>query len=88
MDIIHNPAHNTREQIHYHDRRRRKKKIEKYIVYIYGQPVFLIRIRIDFGRLDPDPHRECGSGSRRAKMTHKNRKREEMLSFLVLDVLF
>jgi hypothetical protein len=22
-----------------------------------------IRIRIDFGRLDPDPHRECGIGS-------------------------
>jgi hypothetical protein len=36
-------------------------------------------IRIDFGRLD-------GSGSRRAEMTHKNRKREENLSFDVLAV--
>jgi hypothetical protein len=24
---------------------------------------------------DPDPHSNCGSGSRRAKMTHKNRKK-------------
>ncbi len=23
---------------------------------------------------DPDPHSNCGSGSRRAKITHKNRK--------------
>jgi hypothetical protein len=32
---------------------------------------------IDFGRLDPnpDPHGECGSRSRRAKMTCKNRKK-------------
>jgi hypothetical protein len=25
------------------------------------QPVFWVRIRIDYGRLDPDPHWECGS---------------------------
>jgi hypothetical protein len=47
--------------------------------------VFWIRIRIHFGRLDPDLHWEYGSGSRRAKM---NRKSEENSSFEVLDVLF
>jgi hypothetical protein len=43
---------------------------------------FGIRIRMDphqFELLDPDPdpHSNCGSGSgsRRAKMTHKNRKK-------------
>jgi hypothetical protein len=43
-----------------------------------------IRIRIHFGRLNPDPHWEYGSGSvsRRAKMIHK---KEEILSF---DVFF
>jgi hypothetical protein len=47
----------------------------------------LTRIRIHFGRLDPDPHWEygSGSGSRRAKITHKS---EENSSFEVLDVLF
>jgi hypothetical protein len=47
------------------------------------------RIRIHFGRLDPDPdpHWEYGpgSGSRRAKMNHKS---EENSSFEVPDVLF
>ncbi len=46
-----------------------------------------IRICINFGRLDPDPgpHWEYGSGSRRAKITHKS---EENSSFEMLDVLF
>jgi hypothetical protein len=44
-----------------------------------------IRIRIHFGRLDPDPHWEYGSGSRRAKMTHKS---EENSSFERPDVFF
>jgi hypothetical protein len=33
-----------------------------------------LRIRIHFGRLDPDPNWEYGSGSRRAKMNHKSEK--------------
>ncbi len=41
--------------------------------------------RINFDRLDPDPHWEYGSGSRRAKMTNKS---EENSSFGALDVLF
>jgi hypothetical protein len=48
-------------------------------------PVLRIRIRIHFGRLDPDPNWEFESGSRRAKMNHKS---EESSSFEVLDVLF
>jgi hypothetical protein len=36
----------------------------------------------------PDPNSEYGSGSRRAKMTHKSRKNLEISSFKVLDVLF
>jgi hypothetical protein len=74
-----------------------------------------IRIRIDFGRLEPDPHwflsagsesalifvgwirirtdfdrldPECGSGYRRAKIIHKNRKKLRNFKFEVLDVLF
>jgi hypothetical protein len=31
--------------------------------------------------LDPDPDLESGSGSRRAKMTHKNRKKLENFTF-------
>jgi hypothetical protein len=38
-----------------------------------------------FGQLDPDPHWEYGSGSRRAKMTHKSK---ENSNFEVLDVFF
>jgi len=34
---------------------------------------------------DPDPYSEAGSGSRRAKMTHKSRKNS---CFAVLDGLF
>jgi hypothetical protein len=45
--------------------------------------VFRIRILIHFGWLDPDLRWEYGSGSRRAKMTHKN---EDNSSFEVLDV--
>jgi hypothetical protein len=33
-------------------------------------------IRIDFGRPDPDPHWEYRSGSRRAIMTYKNRRKD------------
>ncbi len=51
----------------------------------YMRPVSRIRIRIHFGWLDPDPHWQHGSGSRRAKMTHKS---EENSSFEVLHVLF
>ncbi len=50
MDTIHNPSHYTREQIRWQTL---KKKKSQAIVFIYGQPVFLIRIRIDFGRQDP-----------------------------------
>jgi hypothetical protein len=32
--------------------------------------------------LDPDPQFECGSGPRRAKMTHKNRKKSRIFMFL------
>jgi hypothetical protein len=35
-----------------------------------------------FELLDPDPHSNCGSGSRRAKMTHKNRKKSSIFMFL------
>ncbi len=38
--------------------------------------------------LDPDPYSESGSGSRRARMTHKSRTNYEILCFEVLDVLF
>jgi hypothetical protein len=40
--------------------------------------------------LDPDPNSESvsGSGSRRAKMTHKDGKSLEISCFEVLDVLF
>jgi hypothetical protein len=44
-----------------------------------------IRIRMDphlFELLDPDQHLNCGSGSRRAKMTHKNRKKSRIFMFL------
>jgi hypothetical protein len=36
-----------------------------------------------FELLDPDPHSNCGSGSgsRRAKMTHKNRKKDRIFMF-------
>jgi hypothetical protein len=37
------------------------------------------------GPVDPDPYSESGSGSRRAKMTHKRRK---ISRFEVLDGLF
>ncbi len=37
------------------------------------KPVLRIRIRINFGRLDPDPHWEYGSGSRKAKITHRKK---------------
>jgi hypothetical protein len=37
---------------------------------------------------DPDPQSNCGSGSRRAKMTQKIEKRTEFSYFEVLDVLF
>jgi hypothetical protein len=32
------------------------------------------RVRINFDRLDPDTLWKCGTGSERAKMTHKNRE--------------
>jgi hypothetical protein len=47
-----------------------------------------IRIRIDFGWLDPDPYWQCESAPRKVKMTHKNRNSEEIHVFEVLNVLF
>jgi hypothetical protein len=54
-----------------------------------------IRIRIGSGldpdsirSVDPDPDSESGSGSRRAKMTHKRRKKCKSSCFEVLDGLF
>jgi hypothetical protein len=38
--------------------------------------------------VDPDPYSESGSGSRREKITHKNRKNKEISCFTVPDVLF
>jgi hypothetical protein len=40
-----------------------------------------LRIRINL--MDPDPHSNCGSdsGSRRAKMTHKNKKKYRIFMF-------
>jgi hypothetical protein len=38
--------------------------------------------------VDPDPFSISGSGSRKAKMTLKSRKNEEISWFEVLDVLF
>jgi hypothetical protein len=38
--------------------------------------------------VDPYPDPESGSGSRRTKITHKNRKIFEISCFEVLDVLF
>jgi hypothetical protein len=59
------------------------------IANLCGSGSGFARIRIHFGRLDPDPgpHWEygSGSGSRRAIMNHKS---EENSSFEVLDVLF
>ncbi len=49
----------------------------------YDKAMFRIRIRIHFGRLDPDPHWEYGSGSRKAKMN-----REENSSFEELEFYF
>jgi hypothetical protein len=52
--------------------------------FIMRQAGLRIRIRKDphkFELLDPDPHSNCGSGSRRAKMTHKNRKKYKIFMF-------
>ncbi len=38
--------------------------------------------------VDPNPYSKSGSGSRRAKMTHKSKKNYEISCFEVLDVLF
>jgi hypothetical protein len=54
-------------------------------LFQHSPAVLRIRIRIHFGRLDPDSHSEYGSGSRRAKVNHKS---EENSSFEVPDVLF
>jgi hypothetical protein len=58
-------------------------------VYLHRRVSFLlvmwirIRIRIYFGRLDPDP--DPGGGN---WLTKKEEKSEEMYCFEVLDVLF
>jgi hypothetical protein len=36
--------------------------------------VLLIRIRIDFGRLDPDPHWQCKNGRKRPTKRRKMKK--------------
>ncbi len=41
-------------------------------------PALRIRIRIRFGRLDPDPHWEYGSWSRRAKINHKSEENSSL----------
>jgi hypothetical protein len=47
-----------------------------------------IRIRIDFGRLDPDAHWECGGSARilvqEGKKDPKNGKKNKMFSFCSL----
>ncbi len=61
-----------------------------------GWPDILEKVRIPASRVsDPDPHGSAlilvagsGSGSRRAKITNKNRKSTEFSCFEVLDVLF
>jgi hypothetical protein len=40
------------------------------------------------GSVDPDPDSESGSGYKRAKMTHKSRKNQNISCFEVLDGLF
>jgi hypothetical protein len=40
------------------------------------------------GSVDPDPYSESGSGSRRAKMTHKSRKNLEISCICNLDVFY
>jgi hypothetical protein len=40
------------------------------------------------GPVDPDPESGPGSGSRRAKMTHKSRKKLKISCFEMLDGLF
>jgi hypothetical protein len=53
-------------------------------VPLAGNPVYRIRIESGFiWSVDPYPQ----SGSRRAKMTHKNSKNQEISCFVVLDVL-
>ncbi len=49
------------------------------------------RIRIHFGQLDPDPHWEYRSGSRRAKITHTAKKIQVLRDedfFCSFDVLY
>jgi hypothetical protein len=41
-----------------------------------------------FELLDPDPHSKYGSGPRRAKIIHKNRKKSRIFMNAVLDFLF
>jgi hypothetical protein len=51
--------------------------IHFYKLKDYPKLVFRIRIRMDphsIGRLDPDPHSECGSGSRRSKKSSNEEK--------------
>jgi hypothetical protein len=66
---------------------------------MYGERnIFLSKLKISRervhipGLLDPDldPYSNCGSGSgsRRAKMAQKNRKKYRISCFEVLDVLF
>ncbi len=52
--------------------------LDPYPDWIWIQSGQWIRIRIR----NPDPHSESGSGSRRAKMTHKSRKK--FINFMFL----
>ncbi len=57
------------------------EQTDQQIIFSFYQAIYLsvLRIRIlnNFGRLNPHPRWECGSisGSRRANITHKNRKK-------------
>jgi hypothetical protein len=56
-----------------------------YLYPVVSDP-YLDWIRIQSGQADPYPDSE--SRSRRARMTHKNRKTLKISCFEVLDVLF
>jgi hypothetical protein len=53
----------------------KNKKFIKFFPVLWIQILILIRIRILMGSLNPYLDSHSGSGSRRAKMTHKHRKK-------------
>jgi hypothetical protein len=78
-DVIHKPCTSVKKYLYY-----TFKKLENYsnswIRYKYLKSVFRI--------LGSGYNQISGSGSRRAKMTHKSRKSSEFSCFEVLDVSF